>query len=895
MKRFIIILTLCISFGASCSKEKVNDGSEKAGPVELTLNFGNTRTVVSGQGDILWESGDCVSIFDLQGNNKFTTTDSGSSASFTGSAFKVARYFVLYPYNSEAYYSDGVIRTTLPTRQQARTGSFGSGANIATTKLVLAEGSATMRNAAAYVKFDLNAQDSDVKSITIRSKSGKALSGKVNINISGENPVMTPQASGTTDSAAIASETKIASGTYYICVIPSGENTGIRLTVELENGSTRVWDFDQSFNLQRNSITDLGTILLTKEEEEDPSANPSSAYAAYGVNFSKLISTGHPRLFVNDSDFTFLKNSFADAEDIFATISAQAITIADGYAASANIPVYDFTSGSFLDQSRLALSQIFYCAYAYRMTGQKKYLDKARTVLGAVCAFPDWNVNGQFLDAAEMGMAVSIGYDWLYYELSFSERTAAHNALKNYLLVPFTTYEATIKSNWNQVCNAGALAAALVLYEYDKNIAAACIDKAIGSNLLGADYLYNPYGNGIEGYGYWDYAMAFQQAIISSLENAFGTSCGIADMNGLKKTGEWLLYVDGPTGPFNYSDVASETSSAKHMMLWLAARYGKPELMVREMRRIGATSEYSNHRMLPLSLIEYAKHPIQAQSAVYPSEKIWYASGDNSPIVLARLGWTYGSSDQFLGFKGCGGYNNHAHMDAGSFVYDAQGVRWASDLYFANYNQYNKVISNLFSLKQTSTRWDVLPLNNYFHNTLSFTYSNGSVTKLHTTDQIVGPNTDVKKIYNSASEGYGGTIDLTSYYRDAASSVCRTALLKDSELQIIDEIAAFATHSADFEWRMLTKATPYVDPDGKYIKLTASNGKVAYLYTQAIGGSSTAPVYDAELSFIRPSGWAAREWDSYTDYSKYHVVKFSSSVNKGSKVSYKTIITTNKP
>ncbi len=50
---------------------------------------------------------------------------------------------------------------------------------------------------------------------------------------------------------------------------------------------------------------------------------------------------------------------------------------------------------------------------AWKMDEDSRFLDRAVAELDAVCAFSDWNPS-HFLDLAEMSLAVSIGYDWLY-------------------------------------------------------------------------------------------------------------------------------------------------------------------------------------------------------------------------------------------------------------------------------------------------------------------------------------------------------------------------------------------------------------------------------------------------------------------------------------------------
>ncbi len=49
----------------------------------------------------------------------------------------------------------------------------------------------------------------------------------------------------------------------------------------------------------------------------------------------------------------------------------------------------------------------------WRLTGDERYAERAKSELINVCSFSDWNPS-HFLDVAEMCIAVSVGYDWLY-------------------------------------------------------------------------------------------------------------------------------------------------------------------------------------------------------------------------------------------------------------------------------------------------------------------------------------------------------------------------------------------------------------------------------------------------------------------------------------------------
>lgn len=55
-------------------------------------------------------------------------------------------------------------------------------------------------------------------------------------------------------------------------------------------------------------------------------------------------------------------------------------------------------------------------AFAFRLTGEQRFLDRARKEMLAVAAFPDWHPD-HFLDVAEMTAGMAIGYDWLFDDL----------------------------------------------------------------------------------------------------------------------------------------------------------------------------------------------------------------------------------------------------------------------------------------------------------------------------------------------------------------------------------------------------------------------------------------------------------------------------------------------
>ena len=119
-----------------------------------------------------------------------------------------------------------------------------------------------------------------------------------------------------------------------------------------------------------------------------------------------------------------------------------------------------------LDKSREALRRLFFLSYAYRTTADKKYLVRAEKEMLAIAGFSDWNPS-HFLDVAEMTMAVAIGYDWLYNDLSDASKSIIKEAILKKGLEPSmeSKYNGWLKAehNWNQVCNAGMTYGAMAI------------------------------------------------------------------------------------------------------------------------------------------------------------------------------------------------------------------------------------------------------------------------------------------------------------------------------------------------------------------------------------------------------------------------------------------------
>ena len=156
------------------------------------------------------------------------------------------------------------------------------------------------------------------------------------------------------------------------------------------------------------------------------------AAAQTQADFSRLTEDNHPRLLFTDKNFKDLKGIIrGSGNDFTYLLHEKAMAVADKAGLEKSLLKFELDDSGkrLLPICRKASGRILSAAYAYKMTGKKKYLEHAESDLNTVCAFETWNPR-HFLDVAEMSAAVAIGYDWLYPFLSQQTKDNVVRALK---------------------------------------------------------------------------------------------------------------------------------------------------------------------------------------------------------------------------------------------------------------------------------------------------------------------------------------------------------------------------------------------------------------------------------------------------------------------------------
>ncbi|TDE14542.1 heparinase II/III domain-containing protein [Dyadobacter psychrotolerans] len=498
------------------------------------------------------------------------------------------------------------------------------------------------------------------------------------------------------------------------------------------------------------------------------------------------------------------------------------------------------TGRRLLGKSREALRRLFQLSYAYRTTGDAKYLNRAEKELLGISAFEDWNPS-HFLDVAEMTMAVAIGYDWLYNNLSAETRKTIRQAIVTKGIEPSYNKDfnwfLTAEHNWNQVCNAGMTFGALAIAEDEPELAAKTISRAVETLPKSMITSYQPDGAYPEGFSYWDYGTSFNVLFVSAVEKALGTDFGLSQSPGFLKTAGFLENLVGPTGlAHNWGDSGLKDGLSP-AMFWFAEKVKDPSLLWSQKKLLTTSSNsYVNNRLLPALLVWGVKTDLSAVKP--PVKKVWVGQGP-SPVGLMRTSWTDPNAI-FVGVKTGSPSVNHAHMDEGSFVIDAQGERWAMDFGMQEYNSLESKGVDLWNRTQKSQRWEVFRLNNFAHNTLSFDGQLMNAKGFAKIDK-----------WSEEPSQLAVMTDLSQMFEGQVASAKRGISIRDEKYVVIRDEIKTSDKPTIMRWNLLTPADVKI-VDGKTVELSQNGKKMLLVFdTKAkieIKTWPTTPTHDYDAA-----------------------------------------------
>jgi hypothetical protein len=430
------------------------------------------------------------------------------------------------------------------------------------------------------------------------------------------------------------------------------------------------------------------------------------------------------------------------------------------------------------------LSRVATLALAFRISRRAEYLDRAKAELLAAADFPHWNPE-HFLDTAELCTAFAIGYDWLHDLLSDSGRRPIRSALVEKGLLPGvenqekSAWWVSVHHNWNTVCHGGLAIGALAVADEEPELAAKILNSSLLKMPLALES-FVPDGAWEAGPHYWEYTAWYSALTCDALTTALGTDAGLSDSGGFRLAGLFPSHCTGSSGKyFNYAD-ADDTISARPVLFWLGKRFNLPTCIAENHRDL-----QSQRKTHPFDLIWY--EPLPEQIPTLPAAVHFRGS----EVVFMRGCWD-DPDVAFVGFKAGSGQSDHAHLDLGSFVFDANGIRWAADLGPDDYD-----LPGYWDSGEEGERWKYFRLSNYSHNTLVL---NGQM------QNPLAPTVICRK--NLSRPPCFAIADLSSAYAGNVRSAHRGIALLDTRAILIQDEIVWRTDIKNrlLRWQMMTDA-----------------------------------------------------------------------------------------
>ena len=467
-----------------------------------------------------------------------------------------------------------------------------------------------------------------------------------------------------------------------------------------------------------------------------------------------------------------------------------------------------------LATSREMLYRMNVLGMVYRIEKDPAIAKRLDDEVKAVSNFSDWNPS-HYLDVAEMSLAVSLALDWAGEALPKSTIDVAKKALIFKGIMPSFPEKGAPgwlnnTNNWNQVCNGGMIAAAITIADVDPELAARTISRSL-DGMPYALHSYGPDGLYPEGATYWGYGTSFSVVTSSFLKSAFGTDFGIAEYPAFVESAMFRLLSLAPSGwYYNFADCGDKPGTSGDVTLaWFAQHTGNGVYLEKEKFLQSPEEMGKLPRLAGAGLVWLSQFASRDESKL---PRVWKGDGHN-PVVIFR-GGDNDRRQYYFGGKGGRATVSHGNMDAGSFIFELDGVRWSVDPGNQSYHEIESTGFNLWGNCQTCERWLLLTKNNYGHSTLTVNDS------LHINTGFAS-----LKDFNEGDRPEA-VFDMKGVFGGKLKSATRRFVKEDDHSILIEDMIQVNDSTKMVTWQLITAADvditaggAMLSQDGKQLKL----------------------------------------------------------------------------
>ena len=398
----------------------------------------------------------------------------------------------------------------------------------------------------------------------------------------------------------------------------------------------------------------------------------------------------HPRILYSEEDIAYIKERAKSDADMNTAVINE-VHIAYDHAGWIVIDV-DAKDSEKQNQAATAQSHMEIFAGGYLLTGNEEFAQYGVQLMDNLAAWTSlaWNVSN--LTMGHWAMTMAVGYDTFYDYLSQTpegiQKLANYRAAAKRLVFDdvIAAYSGNGGPSWIKLTDnfpgtigggVGALALCMADEPELRSEIVYILENIIKTNELSAG-LFDNDGGYFEGISYSNYMLENFVKELEALWRICETDYSLSNSFGFIKAGDFIAYMQTPSGSFAISD-DNGTMSNTMVTSWFAYRYGSLA-SVSARQYMGREYGYSN-RLRDLYYYCLAKEKWNAT--------LEDASLDNyyANIKTGSFRDSFStSSPTFVGFHAMENGTTHDHLDAGEFMFEADGVLWAYDLGLESYS-----------------------------------------------------------------------------------------------------------------------------------------------------------------------------------------------------------------
>ncbi|MBQ4630055.1 MAG: heparinase II/III family protein [Clostridia bacterium] len=350
----------------------------------------------------------------------------------------------------------------------------------------------------------------------------------------------------------------------YTQIINSGQN----------DGAIIISSSDFSLPTDETVLQKLSYYLLYERPDKEKILNDYISSVKRGV---------HPRVIMTEDDFEKIRTS---DDSVINSKKSILMSYADSYLSSPEL-IYELRDGVRLWYVSMDfMDRVMALSFAYKMTGDERYLNKCIAEMDSIADFPTWHPE-HHLDVGGLAVGFAIGYDWLYNDLPEEKITKYEASVykqcfdlyyKGFIgLSSDMSGGIAASNNHNSVMNSGITLCAIAFMDLFPNECS----YFISNSLRATEYtIHNfwPDGAWYEGIGYACMTLEYMALQLSATQNMFGTLYGIDASSGMDDAARFLTNMQSPTGAFGFYDGGGTGVQWHSGALWFAKHFGTSDV-----------------------------------------------------------------------------------------------------------------------------------------------------------------------------------------------------------------------------------------------------------------------------------------------------------------------------